>query len=727
MTAPAFERLSRPIQRALWDMGWGELRAIQVDAIHAILDSDQDLLISASTASGKTEAAFLPILSGIAEDRRKSVQAMYIGPLKALINDQFGRLERLCDRAELPVHRWHGDVGGNKKAQLVKAPGGVLLITPESLESLFLNRTGALPRVFEHLDFVVIDEIHAFVGQERGLQLRSLLHRLQSRINRDFRIVGLSATVGDPEVTCRWFGRNRAERVRIIEDSGTRRPVRLSLDTVVDGPTESAEAGAADEAVEQSGYGYVELARRLHRALPDRSNLVFCNRKSDVEDIADLLNKIDKQEGHTGRFLVHHGSLSKELREHTEREMQSKRPSTAVCSSTLELGIDIGNVAVVGQIGPPHSVSSLIQRLGRSGRRGDEASTMLLYVTLPRLTAKADLVDRLRLDLVQAIALTELMLEGWSEPPDLEQLDLSTLIHQVMAMLAESGGRRADDLFDRLVTRGAFGVTPTIFADLLRSMAKNDLIEQSPGGELILGLQGEQIVRHYSFYAVFATTEEFQVATKSHVVGSVSADYPPQQGDHMLLGGKRWRVVAVDIEALRILVKPSSGRKLAHFTGRGGMIHEKVHLRMRSVLSGPLMPRYLTDEAAQQLTEAQRIAAEVDLGTTKIISLSPTHCLVLLWAGTRCVETVKRYLRLQGFPISEDHGVGFEVGASEVELSEAFKNFVDNPPDPVKLTDPLVPQVLGKFGHFLNDSLVREAMQSRLIDIAGSVRTFSSI
>jgi ATP-dependent Lhr-like helicase len=194
---PAFERLARPIQQILWDMRWPSLRAVQEEAIHEILGGEADLIISAQTAAGKTEAAFLPILSRMHENPAGSVQTLYVGPLKALINDQFRRLERLCERAEIPVHRWHGDVDAGRKKALIDKPSGVLLITPESIESLMINRSTSLTRLFRSLQFVVIDEIHALVGSERGTHLRSLLYRLRRYVQDDYRIVGLSATLGD--------------------------------------------------------------------------------------------------------------------------------------------------------------------------------------------------------------------------------------------------------------------------------------------------------------------------------------------------------------------------------------------------------------------------------------------------------------------------------------------------------------------------------------------------
>ena len=179
MNKPAFALLHPGVQRAIWEMGWKELRPIQAEAIHLLLEGNGHALICASTASGKTEAAFLPIISRLAEGKQDSIRAIYIGPLKALINDQFNRLDRLCERLELPVHRWHGDVSVSHKQALRRNPGGILLITPESLESNFINYGSQVPRLYRELEFIVIDEVHSFLGNVRGIHLLSLLSRLR--------------------------------------------------------------------------------------------------------------------------------------------------------------------------------------------------------------------------------------------------------------------------------------------------------------------------------------------------------------------------------------------------------------------------------------------------------------------------------------------------------------------------------------------------------------------
>jgi ATP-dependent Lhr-like helicase len=204
MSEQAFSLLFPGVREAIWKMHWKELKPIQAESIHIVCETEKHVLICAPTAGGKTEAAFLPIISRLAARPQPSVQALYVGPLKALINDQFRRLEELCEKLEIPVHRWHGDVPANQKKALRDHPGGIVLITPESLESNFINFGAQVPRVYQHLSFVVIDELHSFLSNVRGVHLQSLISRLSAAARCSLRLVGLSATLARPQ-TARAF------------------------------------------------------------------------------------------------------------------------------------------------------------------------------------------------------------------------------------------------------------------------------------------------------------------------------------------------------------------------------------------------------------------------------------------------------------------------------------------------------------------------------------------
>src|SRR5208337_3612733 len=246
MEKSAFEQLHPKLKYILYKMGWVELRPIQVDAIHEIFNTNKNLIISAKTASGKTEAAFLPILSQIVDKKSRGISAIYVGPLKALINDQFERLETLCNRAEIPVFKWHGDVGPDLKKKFLKDPSGVLLITPESIESLFINHPNDLTTLFRSLSFIVIDEMHSFIGTERGAHLKSLLSRVIHKSKGDVRIVGLSATIGDPELAKQWLIPRNPSDVSLITDPNEQKDIKY----LIRGYSEENELTDSDEEIQ---------------------------------------------------------------------------------------------------------------------------------------------------------------------------------------------------------------------------------------------------------------------------------------------------------------------------------------------------------------------------------------------------------------------------------------------------------------------------------------------
>jgi ATP-dependent Lhr-like helicase len=295
------------------------------------------------------------------------VKALYIGPLKALINDQFRRLELLCEAGEIPIHRWHGDVGSSQKSDLIDHPGGVLQITPESIESLFINKTNHLHQLFGGLRFIVVDEVHSFMESDRGVQLRSQLQRIEkySKSSRPRR-VGLSATVGDPEAARRWLNPQSPSKVQIIDPDAIA-PTRLS----------HLHFSLTKEEIP------TELIDDLYALTKKRRALVFCNSRKNVEIITAQLNRRSSRERLPEHYLPHHGSISKEIREDAEKRMRDDDfPISVVCTNTLELGIDIGQLDLAVQVDSTHTVMSFVQRLGRTGRQQNASRVMQIYTRI---------------------------------------------------------------------------------------------------------------------------------------------------------------------------------------------------------------------------------------------------------------------------------------------------------------------------------------------------------
>lgn len=727
----AFQRLNPIIQEELYRMKWTELRPIQVDAIHAILGSDAHLIISANTAGGKTEAAFLPILSDIVEDYSSSVRALYVGPLKALINDQFHRLEELCEHAKIPVHKWHGDVGQSKKQKVLRSPGGVLLITPESIESLFINHPDKLNKLFSNLSYIVIDELHEFLGTERGAHLRSLLARLTQRANREVRFIGLSATLGDLELAKRWVNWRNPEKVTLIrsDDHKSVKYLIKGYRRLKTGEERGEEAD--DENINKSDASPDDfrLAKDIISAFAGKTALVFANSKQQLEFYADLTGRMLLQTGLPNNFRIHHGSLSKAEREDTEEALRSKSiPSATFCSSTLELGIDVGNVSLVGQIGAPWSVSSLKQRLGRSGRREGESSVMLLYMVEDAVREGTRPIYRLYPQLLRAIAMTELMLEHWCEPPDIERWHISTLVQQVMSVITEDGGASAFTLYERLIVRGAFeNIDKSTFLRTLRSMGTNDLIEQTSEGTIILGLKGERTVRSFDFYSAFVTEKEMRVLHRGHLIGTISSLPSTGADGFLILAGKRWKIIEINLDLEEILVEPSRGGRLPLFGGSSGPdLHPRIHEKMKEILSDAKVPVYLDRVAQDMLQEARIFAQESNIVRTPFFQ-DGSDTTWFTWGGSRVNRTLLALGLYNGLHVRDDGiALTFEK-ISDRDIQARYCQFLTELPDPVELALCFPVKAVEKYDEFLTDELLCEIFAHNYLDLPGALKIIERV
>jgi len=648
----AFDKLARPIQKWVRQQGWRELRDIQTRATHAIMDSVADVILAASTAGGKTEAAFLPLLSQVLDKPAEGggFDLLYVGPLKALITDQVGRLDDICREVGLPVVPWHGDVAKSVKARALKAPRGVLLITPESLEALFIRRGWEIRRLFGATQAVVIDEIHSMLDSERGVQMRSLLTRLELALGRAVRRIGLSATLGDMDLARSNLRPDNPAGVALIEAEGGEAELRLQLRGHLTGDEDPDTPSATDA-----------IAAHLLQYLRGSDNLVFAGSRQAVEIYADRLRELCEREHLPLEFYPHHASLSREHRDFVERRLKAGTlPTTAVCTSTLELGIDIGDVACVAEIGAPFSVAALRQRLGRSGRREGQPAILRQYAVEARLSPASSVIDRLRLGLVRAVAMIELLLEGWCEPPRPDALHLSTLVHQVLSVIAERGGATAGHLYRVLCTEGPFRqVTTPVFLDLLRALGNPEtaLIEQAEGGLLLLGRVGERLVEHYSFYAVFQTPEEYRLVADGRDLGTLPVTNILSPGMMLIVSGRRWLVQEVQEQERLIVVEPAKAGTPPVFGGDPGDIHDRVVDRMFAIFEGDLRPAYLDPVALDLLDEARHNYAQLGFETTPIVSLGEDQHAVVTRVGTIKTTTLALALRSQGLTVEQHDGM----------------------------------------------------------------------
>jgi len=753
-TAPgpsAFTQLHPRIQRWIWAEEWSELRDAQVRAIGPVLAGQQDVIIAAATASGKTEAAFLPICSALlsagqsaelgdppgtapASAGQRGVKALYISPLKALINDQYGRLDSLCEHLDLPVHRWHGDVPGSRKAKVLADPDGVLLITPESLEALMVVRGHKIGQLFGGLRYVVIDELHSFLGAERGAQLQSLLHRVELAIRHRVPRIGLSATLGDMASAAAYLRPGHGDDVTVITAADDGQEVRLQLLGYEALPAEPRQAQAeytgtgGDEAAEEVATGdRLAVADHLFKTLRGTDNLIFTNSRSNVEIYADLLRRRSSRAMVPNEFIPHHGSLSKDLREHAEARLKDRTtPATAVCTSTLEMGIDIGSVTSIAQIGAPHTVSSLRQRLGRSGRRG-KAAIVRIYITEEQVTPATPPPDALRSQLVQSIAMVNLLLARWNEAPDSGGLHLSTLIQQLLSLIAQHGGVSPAQAHQALCSRGPFaGVTASLFAKLLRALGAAELLTQAGDGLLLLGTTGERLVNHYSFYAAFCTAEEYRLIAHGRTLGTLPVDYPLMPGSLLIFGGRRWKVLAVDTRAKVVELTRSSGGRPPSFTGSGGEIGDRVRQEMLTVYTTSDIPTYLDAKAIQLLAEGRANFTRFNLDASPVLQWG-ADTLIFPWRGDRILSTVAAALTADGVDVAQDGVCLTLTGASPAKTIAQLQALTASVPDPLALAACVKNKAAEKYDDLLSDELLNIAYAARSLDIDGAWNALTSL
>lgn len=711
----SFHLLDDRIQRFIWAEGWEALRDAQEAAIPLIVKADRDVIVAAATAAGKTEAAFLPALTHLLLTNPSGL-IVYISPLKALINDQFGRLDRLCEQLEVPVWPWHGDISASTKAKFLTKRQGVLLITPESMEAMLCNRGTFVAAAFERVTFFVIDELHAFIGSERGKQLQSLMHRIERVLGRTVPRIGLSATLGDMTLAAGFLRPGGAADVALVESKSSGAELKILVKGYEEPLVVRPEDGVEDDE-EEEPVTPAQVAAHLFKSLRRSNNLVFPNSRREVERYTHLLNKMCAQQQVPNEFWPHHGSLSKEIRTETEAALKQKeQPATAICTNTLELGIDIGAVKSVAQIGPPPSVASLRQRLGRSGRRKGEPAILRGYCIEDALGGKPSISDELRLSTVGMVAMISLLLEGWFEPPAAHGAHLSTLVQQMLSYVAQNGGATIGQLYGLLCSPAApfAGVTKEEFVELVRHLGQKELLMQDSSGELLHGRVGEKFVNHYTFYAAFASDEEFRIVAGGKTLGTLPVSQMLVLGQRILFAGKTWRVEEIDEEQKTIFVVRTRGGVPPLFSGGAGRIHTRVRQRMRELLESNDVPLYLDDMAKKFLTEARRNYATRELSKTFVVNQG-AEVLLLTWLGDAANEALACLLTRRGFTAAAA-GPGVEVMKGEHTIDDILDALIDAsleeaPPLALLLVDTKNLQ-REKWDWALPDTLLRKAYAS---------------
>jgi len=718
-----FDRYAPFVQDFIYRNNWESLRAIQAAAGDAIFGTDENVLLSASTASGKTEAAFFPILTLFSEDMPKSVGAIYIGPLKALINDQFMRLNDLCAEADIPVWHWHGDVSQSHKDKMMKHPSGILQITPESLEAMLMRKHAAIAKLFGDLRFVVIDEVHSLMRGDRGGQTLCLIERLSKLAGVNPRRIGLSATIGDLDAAGEFLaaGSGRGTVIPRIEAKGTK--WRLSMEHFYISDVQAGEGKPLDGALpvletatdtvpqhSDPGMGYIFEHTRGKKCL------VFVNSREECESVTTTLRSYCEAKHEPDRFLIHHGNLSASYRETAEAAMKDEDVyMTTVTTATLELGIDIGRLERAFQIDAPFTVSSFLQRMGRTGRR-DLPPEMWFVMREEMPEPRTMLPETVPWKLLQGIALVQCYAEErWVEPPRLDRLPYSLLYHQTMSTLASCGELTPAELAARVLTLKCFyRISQEDYKILLRHLIDIDHIQRTDEGGLIVGLAGERIVNSFKFYAVFQENEEFTVRCESQELGTIVM--PPPAGEKIAIAGHVWIVTEVDRKRHLVYCEPVKGKVPAYFGECPGDINTKILVRMREVLREDKGYPYLMHNAVQRLAQARQNSRNAGITELPLINLGGRMWALFPWLGTYSFLALERFLKircagrlgLKSLDPYRPYFMQFTMTADEREFFTVLADEISKPLDPLELVYPDEVPVFEKYDEYVPAELVKK-------------------
>jgi ATP-dependent Lhr-like helicase len=694
-----FARLAPRLQEAIVArLGWSSLRPVQEQAGAALLDG-HNAVVLAPTAGGKTEAAMFPLLSQLVSDPPPGLAALYIAPIKALLNNQAERLGGYTEMVGLGRFVWHGDTPANLRTRFLKQPTELLMTTPESLEVMLISKRVDASALFADLRIIVIDEIHALAGSDRGAHLMSVLERLVSLSRHDVQRAGLSATVGNPQEILGWL-QGSSTRPGVVIDPPKQPGARQLL--IVHRPDLPAVAEDA-----------AQLARGC-------KSLFFCQSRSATEAVAEQM----RRRGTT--VFVHHSAVSREERALAEERFHHGTNACIVATSTLELGIDVGDLDRVLQAEAPDSVSSFLQRMGRTGRRpGKVANTSFFCETSEGV--------------LLATALIELAKVGWVESVELTNRCWPVLVHQLLAMSLAADGISLEDAWAHLSRVPDFaGIHHAEFHRLVAWMlADRSLLLLD--GRLLLGPKAERRFGRRNFmelYAVFSSPQSYTVQTvDGQPIGTLSQAFVDRLVDGMscfLLGGRAWVVLRVQHDDRRILVQsaprgkqPSWGGFLPQFLG----FH--VCQQVLGVLTSQTVWPYLHETAAAVLAERREAFAGVLAPVRGGVEVDDGEIRWWTFAGGRINATLRYALEAVGgdWTVIPDNYL-LKIRGPHLD-ARAFEAAVAQFGDPAFWEDDRLWQGVGqslpnyrlsKFQPLMPPWVEREVLATWLLDVEGASR-----
>lgn len=698
----AFSRFPPRLQEAIVArLGWTTLRPVQELSSHALLDG-KNAVILAPTAGGKTEASMFPMLAQLMEREPEGVGLLYIAPIKALLNNQAERLGLYTEMVGLRRFLWHGDVKASQKKAFIKEPAALLMTTPESLEVMLLSAKVPHTQLFKDLRAVVIDEVHALAGSDRGTHLISVLERIARCTPNDIQRVGLSATVGNPDYILQWL------------QGTSSRP-----GCVVDPPKQPSGKDLRVHLRETLGA----IAQEASQTAAGKKSLFFCESRALAEDIAERLRNRGTD------VFVHHSSVSLEERNAAEARFYNGTNASIVCTSTLELGIDVGDLDLVFQANAPSTVSSFLQRLGRTGRRDDQRANTTFFCEDKEPA-------------LQAIAIVELARRGWVEPVPENTRVWPVMVHQLLALTLQFGAISPERCWQQLSVVPDFsGITLPEFETLLAHMLKEDFIFES-GGLLSMGDRAEKVFGRKNFmelYAVFSSPVLYKVQTSAgYVIGSLEqafVDKLVEEISSFLLGGRAWVAEHINHSDRTIRVRPAPRGKKPSW---GGFIPQllgyEICQQVAEILIDDKTIPYI-DEKTQAAIEAARddLGHQLRKARSKAggqyIHYDSDRATWWTFAGGQINHTLKYGLQYgHDWKITVDNFrlkiEGDSVGPNTVNLSikdMKIQRFWDAPSTQNFILSELPEYRLSKFQQALPDSFSLEMVKNYLLDIPATL------
>ena len=633
----AFDQLHPALQHHIVNsLGWRDLRPFQENCIPRVL-AGEHVLVLAPTAGGKTEAAFFPVLSRMLTQGWKGLSVLYLCPLKALLNNLEQRLSRYCSLVGRRCALWHGDVGEAGRRGVREDPPDCLLTTPESLEVMLVSRKVDRRRLFSDLQVVIVDEIHAFAGDDRGWHLLSVLERVARLSQREPQRIGLSATVGNPKDLVEWLagGCSGPRAVLLpLETDGVEPEVQLDF------------VGTLENAA--------EVISRLHRG---EKRLVFVDSRARAEELSSRLRELEV------RAFVTHSSLSRDERHRAEEAFSTQDDCVIVATSVLELGVDVGDLDRVIQIDAPGTVSQFLQRMGRTGRRGGTRRNCLFLATSDEA-------------LLQAAALIDLWEHGFVEPVVPPASPLHVFAQQVMALALQEGGIARSAWRDWVGRMPAFAsMGDDEAAGLIDYMVRQEILWDE-SGILWFGRKGESEFGHRHFMdllSVITSEPLFSVRYGRADLGSVHALSFGPQGDGpsiLLLGGRSWQVAHLDWGRKVAHVEPSPDRGRSRWRGDARPLSYELCQAIKTILAEREPGTGWSRRARERMDGIRGELHWVSAGGTVILSAADT---IQWWtfAGAKANSSLATAItaRLGGMAQGNNLSITLEphTGASELE------------------------------------------------------------